>query len=148
MPPVYNQTLEIVQTRDHVMILTEMIHDARIVRINATHLPSTVRLWLGDSIGRWDGDTLIVDTTNFTSKTRFRQSGEGLHIVERFTPESRAAIRYDFTVEDAATYTQAWSGSLTITRTTDRLYEYACHEGNYSMTGILRGARFKEREGG
>jgi hypothetical protein len=146
MPPVYNQTLQIVQTRDRVVILTEMIHDARIVRMNATHLPAAIRLWTGDSIGRWDGDTLVVDTTNFTVKTRFRQSGDGLHVVERFTPESRTAIRYDFTVEDAAAYTQAWSGSLWITRTTDRLYEYACHEGNYAMVGILKGARAQERE--
>jgi len=99
---------------------------------------------MGDSIGRWDGDTLVVDTTNFTAKTRFRQSGEGLHIVERLTPESSTTIRYDFTVDDPATYTQPWSGSLWITRTTDRLYEYACHEANYSMVGILKGARASE----
>jgi hypothetical protein len=146
LPPVYNQTLQIVQTGDRVLIVTEMIHDARVVRLNATHLPPAIHLWLGDSIGRWDGDTLVVDTTNFTDKTRFRQSGQGLHVVERFTPESAAAIRYDFTVEDAATYSQPWSGRMWITRTTARMYEYACHEGNYSLAGILRGARFSERQ--
>jgi hypothetical protein len=86
------------------------------------------------------------DTTNFTAKTRFRQSGEGLHVIERFTPESSTMIRYDFTVEDPATYLQPWSGSVWITRTADRLYEYACHEANYSMVGILKGARAGERE--
>ena len=144
MPPVYNQNLQIVQTRDHVLIVTEMIHDARVVRMNAAHLPSAVRMWMGDSIGRWDGDTLVVDTTNFTGKTRWRQSGEGLHVVERFTPESGTRIRYDFTVEDAATYTQTWSGRLWITRSRSAIYEYACHEGNYAMAGILRGARADE----
>jgi hypothetical protein len=146
MPPVYNQNLQIVQTRDRVVIFTEMIHDARIVRMNDAHLPPAITLWLGDSVGRWDGDTLVVDTTNFTAKTRWRQSGEGLHVVERFTPESGASVRYDFTVEDEATYTQPWSGSLRITRTAGAIYEYACHEGNYSMLGILRGARAEERK--
>jgi hypothetical protein len=129
-----------------MLIVTEMIHDARIVRMNAAHLPPAIHLWLGDSVGRWDGDALVVDTTNFTDKTRFRQSGDGLHVIERFTPESAVAIRYDFTVEDAATYSQAWSGRLHITRTTAPMYEYACHEGNYSMVGILRGARANEAE--
>ena len=146
MPPVYNQNLQIVQTREHVLIVTEMIHDARIVRMNAGHLPPAVRLWMGDSVGRWDGDTLVVDTTNFTGKTRWRQSGEGLHVVERFTPESGAKIRYDFTVEDSAAYTKPWSGRLWITRTTGAIYEYACHEANYAMAGILRGARSEERK--
>jgi len=93
LPPVYNQNLQIVQTRDRVLIVTEMVHDARIVRMNAEHLPAAIRLWLGDSVGRWDGDTLVVDTTNFTDKTRFRQSGDGLHVTERFTPESASVIR-------------------------------------------------------
>jgi hypothetical protein len=145
LPPVYNHNLQIVQTGDRVLIVTEMIHDARIVRMNADHLPPAIRLWMGDSVGHWQGDTLVVDTTNFTDKTRFRQSGDGLHVVERFTPESANAIRYDFDVEDASTYTQRWSGSLAIRRTTAAMYEYACHEGNYSMVGILRGARAEER---
>jgi hypothetical protein len=146
MPPVYNHTLQIVQTRDRVMILTEMIHDARIIRMNAAHLLPAIKLWLGDSIGRWDGDTLVVDTTNFTGKTRWRQSSEALHIVERFTPESAETIRYDFSVEDASAYTQIWSGRLWITRTSGVMYEYACHEGNYSLAGILRGARADDKK--
>jgi hypothetical protein len=135
-----------VQTRDRVLIVTEMVHDARIVRMNAEHLPDAIRLWLGDSVGRWDGDTLVVDTTNFTDKSRFRQSGDGLHVTERFTPESPSAIRYDFTIEDPATYTRPWAGRLWITRTRAPIYEYACHEGNYSMVGILSGARAEERK--
>ena len=146
LPPVYNQNLQIVQTRDRVLIVTEMIHDARIVRMNAEHLPAAIRLWLGDSIGRWEGDTLVIDTTNFTDKTRFRQSGHGLHVTERFTPESASTIRYDFTVDDPATYTRPWSGRLWIARTTARMYEFACHEANYSMLGILRGARADEKK--
>ncbi len=146
LPAVYNQTLQIVQTQNRVLIVTEMIHDARVVRMNAAHLPTALRFWMGDSVGRWDGDTLVVDTTNFTDKTHFRQSGDGLHVVERFTPESRDAIRYDFTIEDAANYTRPWSGRLQIRRTKAAMYEYACHEGNYSMAGILRGARADERK--
>jgi hypothetical protein len=145
MPPVYNQNVQIVQTRNHVVIFTEMIHDARIVRMNAEHLPPTIRLWMGDSIGRWDGDTLVVDTTNFTAKTRFRQSTAALHVVERLTRESADRIRYDFTLEDAAVYTQPWSGSLWIHRSTGAIYEYACHEANCGLVGILRGARADER---
>jgi hypothetical protein len=141
LPPVYNQNLQIVQTADRVLVVTEMIHDVRIVRMNARHLPPAIRLWMGDSVGRWEGDTLVVDTTNFTDKTRFRQSTAALHVVERFTPESADTIRYDFTIEDAATYTQPWSGRLSIKRTNAAIYEYACHEANYSMVGILRGAR-------
>jgi hypothetical protein len=145
LPPVYNQNLQIVQTRDRVLIVTEMIHDARIVRMNAEHLPAAIRLWLGDSVGRWDGDTLVVDTTNFTDKTRFRQSGDELHVTERLTPESASVIRYDFTIEDPATYTRPWAGRLWIRRTQAPMYEYACHEANYSMLGILRGARADDR---
>ena len=87
----------------------------------------------------------MVDTTNFTDKTRFRQSGEGLHVTERFTPESASTVRYDFVVDDPATYTHPWSGRLSIRRTTARMYEFACHEANYSMTGILKGARAEEK---
>jgi hypothetical protein len=146
LPPVYNFGVQIVQTDDRVLIVTEMIHDARTIRMNAPHLPASIRLWMGDSVGRWDGGTLVVDTTNFTDKTRFRQSGDGLRVVERFTRDSPEAIRYDFTIDDAATYTRPWSGRLRLTRTTTRMYEYACHEANYSLAGILTGARFAERD--
>jgi len=144
IPPPYNQNLQIVQTRDRVLIVTEMIHDTRIVRLNAGHLPAAIRRWSGDSVGTWEGDTLVVDTTNFADQTRWRGSGEGLHVVERFTRDSAAAIRYDFTVDDPASFSRPWSGRLWITRATTPMYEYACHEGNYAMVGILKGARFSE----
>jgi hypothetical protein len=146
LPAVYDQGVQIVQTRDRVLIVTEMIHDTRIVRINGQHLPPAFRLWLGDSIGHWEGDTLVVDTTNFTDKTHFRQSGDGLHVIERFTHTAPDAIRYDFTIDDTASYTRPWSGTYWIRRTTALMYEYACHEANHSMVGILRGARAAERE--
>jgi hypothetical protein len=146
LPVLYNNLHQIVQTRDAVMILNEMVHDARIVRMNAEHLPKTIRKWLGDSIGRWEGDTLVVDTANFTDKTRFRGSSENLHIVERFSRIDAKTLRYRFTVEDAATWVSAWSGEESWPATKDLLYEYACHEGNYALGNILRGARLREAD--
>jgi hypothetical protein len=150
-PPVlpnyfYNNLHQIVQTRDSVTILTEMVHDARVIRMNAQHLPKTIRRWLGDSIGRWDGDTLVVDTTNFTDKTRFRGSTEDLHVVERFSRVDARTVRYQFTVDDPATWTRPWTGEYAWPATKDLIYEYACHEANYALENILRGARLKEKE--
>jgi hypothetical protein len=122
-----------------------MVHDARVVRMNAEHLPSTIRKWMGDSVGRWDGDTLVVDTTNFTDKTRFRGSSEQLHVVERFSRLDANTLRYRFTVEDPSTWERLWSGEEVWPATKDLLFEYACHEGNYAMGNILRGARLKEK---
>jgi hypothetical protein len=141
----YNNYVQILQTRDHVVIHNEMIHDARIVPLDGRpHVPSSIRLLLGDSRGRWDGDTLVVETTNFTSRTNVRGSGEGLRLVERFTRSGASTLLYEFTVDDPASFTKPWSAVLPMTKTGDRLYEYACHEGNYAMTGILRGARAGE----
>jgi hypothetical protein len=150
-PPIlptyfYNNLHQIVQTPDHVMILTEMVHDVRIVRMNAQHLPPAITKWLGDSVGRWDGDTLVVDTTNFSDKTRFRGSSQKLHVVERFTRMDAKALRYQFTIEDPTTWTKPWTAEYAWPATNDQIYEYACHEGNYAMGNILRGARLKERE--
>lgn len=148
VPVSYNNNLQIVQTRDHVMILTEMVHDARVIPLDdRPHLPAGIHQWKGDSRGHWDGDTLVVDTTNYTDSTRFQGSGTGLHVVERFTLGDRDLLRYDFTVDDPAAFARPWSGRLWMRRTTDRIYEYACHEGNYSMPGILRGARYGEKDG-
>jgi len=146
LPVLYNNLHQIVQTRDTVLILNEMVHDARVVRIGDEHLPRTIRKWLGDSIGRWEGDTLVVDTTNFTDKTRFRGSSENLHIVERFSRIDARTLRYRFTVEDPATWVTPWSGEEAWPATDDLLFEYACHEGNYALGNILRGARLRERE--
>ncbi len=142
----YNNLHQIVQTKDSVMILTEMVHDARTVRMNAEHLPKNIRLWLGDSVGHWDGDTLVVDTTNFTNKTRFRGSGENLHVVERFTRVNDHTLLYRFTIDDPTTWTKAWTGEYSWPATDGKIYEYACHEGNYALKDILKGARLREKE--
>jgi len=143
----YNNNYTIVQTKDHVMILSEMVHDVRIIRLNTTeHLPQSVRPWLGDSIGRWEGDTLVVDTTNFTEKTRFRGSSPDLHVVERFTRTGPNTLLYRFTIDDPKTWARPWTGEFTWPLTSEHIYEYACHEGNYAMGNILRGARMKEAD--
>jgi hypothetical protein len=144
----YNNLHQIVQTPDHVMILSEMVHDARIVRMNAEHLPDNIRHWMGDSVGHWEGDTLVVDTTNFNDKTRFRGSTTSLHVVERFTRVDEHSLLYQFTVEDPATWTGSWSGEYIWPATDDLIYEYACHENNYALEGILRGARYRESQAG
>jgi hypothetical protein len=146
LPVLYNNLHQIVQTKDHIMILNEMDHDARIVRMNAEHLPPTVRKWMGDSVGRWEGDTLVVDTTNFTDKTRFRGSTENLHVIERFSRLDGKSLLYRFTVEDPSTWTQPWTGEYTWPTTDSLLFEYACHEGNYALGNILRGARQRDAE--
>jgi hypothetical protein len=135
-----------VQTPTQIMILTEMVHDARVVRMNAEHLPPTIRKWMGDSVGKWEGDTLVVDTTNFTNKTQFRGSGENLHVVERFTRVDPKTLLYRFTVEDPDTWDRAWTGEFPWPSTDEKLYEYACHEGNYSLGDMLRGARAVEKQ--
>ena len=150
-PPIlpnyfYNNLHQIVQTQDTVMILTEMVHDARIVRLNAPHAPPQIRKWLGDSIGHWEGDTLVVETTNFTDKTRFRGATENLKITERFTRVDASTLKYRFTMEDPKTWDKPWTGEYTWPITHDHLYEYACHEGNYAMGNILRGARLRESD--
>src|SRR5207253_10606183 len=142
----YNNSVQILQTRDHVVIVNEMIHDARIVPLDGRpHLPAGIRSWLGDSRGRWDGNTLVVETTNFTGKTNVRGSGETLRLVERFTRADAGTLVYEFTIDDPASFTRPWSAVLPMAKTDDRIFEYACHEGNYAMTGILRGARSSEK---
>jgi hypothetical protein len=143
---MYNNLHQIVQTKDYVMILTEMVHDVRMVRINSQHLPSNMRRWNGDSVGHWEGDTLVVDTTNFTEKTRFRGSTENLHVVERLTRTGPRTLLYRFTVEDPATWARPWTGEMTWPQTSERLYEYACHEANYALADILSGARARDKE--
>jgi hypothetical protein len=150
-PPVlpnyfYNNLHQIVQTPDSVMILTEMVHDARIVRMNAPHLPRTIRKWMGDSVGHWEGDTLVVDTTNFTDKTRFRGSSDNLHVVERFTRVDNRTLLYRFTIDDPTTWEEPWIGEYVWPATDEHIYEYACHEANYALENILRGARLREKE--
>lgn len=141
----YNDLHQIVETPDSILILTEMVHDARIIRMNAEHLPKNIRRWMGDSVGHWEGDTLVVDTTNFNDKTRFRGATEDLHVVERFTRVDNKTLLYRFTVEDPNTWDKPWTGEYTWPATDKPIYEYACHEGNYALGDILRGARLAER---
>jgi hypothetical protein len=142
----YNDLHQIVQTQDQIMILTEMVHDARIVRMNAPHLPKTIRRWMGDSVGHWEGDTLVIDTTNFTDKTRFRGSTENLHVIERLTRVDDKTLLYRFTIEDPDSWDRPWTGEYTWPATSKPIYEYACHEGNYALASVLRGARRQEAE--
>jgi hypothetical protein len=151
LPGGYNNNVQIVQTRDSIMMMQEMLHEVRIIHMDGrAHLPSNVRLWLGDSIGHWERDTLVVDTTNYKDDIRFASfnccgpAGEGLHIVERFRRVDEHTIDYRYTVNDATTYTKPWTVAVPMTRIDERLYEYACHEGNYAMEGMLKGARAEE----
>jgi len=146
LPVLYNNMKRIVQTDDHVMILVEMVHDARIVRLNSEHLPDDMRRWYGDSIGWWEGDTLVVDTTNFTDSPALFNASRNLHVVERFKKINDKDLLYSFTVEDPTIWTQPFSGEYVWSGSEAKVYEYACHEGNYSMEGMLRGARLLERE--
>ena len=146
LPAGYNNNYQIVQSPESVAILVEMIHDARIVPLTPRpHLSGKIRQWLGDSRGRWDGDTLVVETTNFTDKTNFRGSGSALHVVERFTRVDRDTLLYQFTVDDPASFTRPWSGEIPMKRAEGPLFEYACHEGNLSMENILGTVRDEER---
>jgi hypothetical protein len=148
MPVLYNNNYQIVQSPGAVMILVEMVHDVRVIRMNGTHESPQIRRWLGDSIGRWEGDTLVVDTTNFTNKTRFRGSTENLHVIERFQRVDQNTILYRVTIDDPATWTKPWTMEYPFRATQEAIYEYACHEGNYAMEDILGGARRMESEAG
>jgi hypothetical protein len=141
MPVLYNNTYQIVQTPEYVMIMVEMVHDVRVVRMNQQHAPASIRRWFGDSVGHWEGDTLVVDTTNFTNKTRFRGSTENLHVIERFRRVDANTILYRATMEDPAAYAKPWTIEFPFNATAGPIYEYACHEGNYAMPDILGGAR-------
>jgi hypothetical protein len=146
LPGPYNNNLQIVQTPQYVILHTEMIHEARVVSMDGrAHTAAAMRAWLGDPRGRWDGDTLVVDSTNFTDRTNFRGSGASLHLVERFTRIDADTLEYRFTVDDATTWTRPWTVAFPMTRTDGPMYEYACHEGNYGLRDILSGARWEEK---
>jgi len=147
LPPAYNDVLQIIQTPGYVLVFREMETAPRLIPTDGRpHLPETMRRWGGDSRGRWEGDTLVVDTTNFTSRTAFQGSSAALHVVERFMRVSADRILYQFTVDDAETWTRPWSAEIPMVATKGPLYEYACHEGNYGLPDILRGARYAEKE--
>ncbi len=136
----------IVQTDAAVLIFTEWIHDARVVRMNASHLPATMQRWLGDSVGRYEDGSLVVDTTDFRPDTHILDSGERLHVVERFTPVDAATLRYRVTVEDPDTWPGTWTAEWPFHAIDIRMFPVDCHEGNYSMENTLKGARAEERE--
>ena len=167
----YNNLRKIVQTPDRVLILNEMVHDVRVVRMNAQHVPPHIRKWAGDSVGRWEGDTLVVDTTNFNAdqiryvvnmaptrtlmmvesvgareQDRLNGPGKDLHVIERFTRVAGNALLYRFTVEDAGTWERPWTGEFIWPATDQPIYEYACHEANYALENILRGARQRDAD--
>ena len=146
LPVLYNNLKRIVQTDDYVVIHVEMVHDARVVRMNQEHAPPEIRSWLGDSVGRWEGDTLVVDTTNFNDTPALGGASRNLHVVERFTRIGPDALLYQFTVDDPTVWAAPWSGEYVWPATNDRVYEYACHEANYSFRGILAGARILEED--
>ena len=146
LPVLYNSNYQIIQTPDTVMILVEMVHDIRIIRMNGTHVAANVRQWLGDSIGHWEGDTLVVDTTNFTAKTRFRGASENLHVIERFKRVDTGTILYRATIDDPSTFTKQWTMEYPFRAAGGPVFEYACHEGNYAMPDILGGARKSDAE--
>ena len=146
LPALYNNMKRIVQTDETVVILVEMVHDARIIRMNGEHDPLEIRKWLGDSVGHWEGDTLVVDTTNFTDRPGLSQASSDLHVIERFSRNRDGTLHYQFTVDDPATWTAPWSGEYPWRPSEERVFEYACHEANYSFFGIMRGARMLEAE--
>ena len=147
LPSAYNNNVQLFQTPDTIVILNEMVHSARIVPLDGrSHLTDEVRQWVGDSRGRWDGDTLVVETTNFLRDTSFPASSEKLHLIERFTRVDADTLVYEFTVEDETTWTRPWTAAVPMRKSDLPLFEYACHEGNYGMTNLLAGARMEEQE--
>jgi hypothetical protein len=147
LPGPYNSNYQIYQTPGYVVIAIEMIHDVRFIPLDGRpHLPPSIRQWMGDSRGHWEGNTLVVDTTNFTDNPRFLGTTSKLHLTERFTRTSADAITYEFTVDDPTVFAKPWSASYPLNRSQGPVYEYACHEGNYAVPGILGGARKLERE--
>ena len=141
----YNNNLQIVQTPGYVVIFNEMVHNARIIPTDGRP-HGTLPQWTGDSRGRWEGDTLVVETVNFKRETSLQGSTAGTHLVERFTRVDPKTINYQFTVTDPVVYTRPWTAVMPLRAMDEQLFEYACHEANYGMTGILRGARFREKE--
>ena len=153
LPGNYNHNYNILQTPEYVAIYTEMIHDTRIIPVDGRpHIGSSVQQWLGDSRGHWEGDTLVVETTNFTDKVyeqRFSLmvwgTGKHMRLIERFTRVDADTIDYQFTLTDPTTFARPWTAAIPMTRLEGQMFEYACHEGNYAMGNMLRGARAEDK---
>ena len=147
LPQSYNSNYQIVQTSGYVMILFEMAHDVRIIPLDGRpHVPAAVQQWIGDSRGRWDGDTLVIETTNFNGKNPLRGSSDRMRVTERLTRVDADTIRYRFTIDDESTWTRPWSAELLMRKATGPLFEHACHEGNYGLYNTLAGARLEEKK--
>ena len=147
-PGAYNNIMEVFQTEDHVAIYTEMVNDHRIIPLdNSEHLPEDMRLWKGDSRGRWDGDTLVVVTKNFNEHTAHQMTSKDMVLTEKFS-RTEGGLLYEYTVDDPSSHVAPWSTALEMVSTEDLIYEYACHEGNLAMMLMLRGARLQEEAGG
>jgi hypothetical protein len=146
LPAGYNNNHEIVQTPEHVVIHSEMMHDARIIPVNERpHLPANVRQLFGNPVGRWEGDTLVVESSNFTDRTNFRGAGENMRLIERFTRIDQDTLLYQFTVDDPQSFVRPWSGEIPMKKVPGPIFEYACHEGNYSLVNTLLAARAAEQ---
>jgi hypothetical protein len=143
-PGAYNNNVQLFQSAGYVVILNEMVHDARIVPLDGRP-HGNVRQWLGDSRGRWEGDTLVVDTTNFLRGTSLAGSTANMHLVERFTRVEADTLLYEYTVDDPSTWTKPWTAQLSMKKSQEQIFEYACHEGNYGMENMLAGARVQEK---
>jgi hypothetical protein len=142
LPSAYNNNVQIFQTPTHVALLNEMVHNARVIPVNGPgHVGSAIRQWVGDSRGRWDGDTFVVETTNFLGETAFPNSSSNLKLTERFRRVSKDTLLYEFTVNDPTTWTKPWTVQVPMQKSEEHIYEYACHEGNYGMTNLLSAAR-------
>jgi len=146
LPALYNNHKKIIQTEDTIVIQIEMVHETRIVRMNAEHDPAEIQKWLGDSIGWWEGDTLVVETTNFRDTPNFSRGSANMKVTERFDYESPERVIYSFTVEDPSVWTAPFSGEYSWPKTDNKVFEYACHEANYALEGIMKGARVLEME--
>lgn len=147
LPVLYNNHYAIVPGKDLVAIEVEMVHDTRLLRVGGTHNPAAMKTWMGDSVARWEGETLVVESTNFRPDQTFRGASADMKVSERFTRISEKQILYQFHVEDPRTFKEPVEGEVAWNLTKDRIYEYACHEGNYALPGILAGARAAERQG-
>ncbi|MDA1369660.1 MAG: hypothetical protein O2971_02715 [Proteobacteria bacterium] len=140
-PGSYNLNVQFVQTPEHFMIMNEMIHNVRVVKMNVQHRNGPALVWEGDSVGHWEGDTLVVDTLNFWRGTAFADSTPNMHLVEKFIRVGPDTLMYEFTVEDPTTWTQPWTAVVPMRRMNQPIYEYACHEGNHGLHGVLAGIR-------
>ena len=147
LPPGYNPAYEILQSKDTVTILIEMLHEARVIPLDGRpHAPEGYRSWLGDSRGHWEGETLVVETTNFNDKAAFRGASENMKVIERFTRVSDDAIRYEFTVHDPSTWEIPWKGEMPFVKINGPVFEHACHEGNYGVANTLKAVRMEEKK--